>query len=80
MDEEPIILDYSHKKLDEVPQEILDNGRMLEELYLDCNDIELLPKVSTLYFLLHIHVQCLADQNLFLSLIRFALTDYCLFL
>ncbi len=44
-----MILDYSHKKLDEVPQEILDNGRMLEELYLDSNDIELIPKVAILY-------------------------------
>ena len=46
MEEPPTILDYSHKKLDEVPQEIVDNGRMLEELYLDSNDIELIPKVS----------------------------------
>ena len=49
MEENPIILDYSHKKLDEVPREILDSGRMLEELYLDSNDIELIPKVAISY-------------------------------
>ncbi|XP_028417661.1 erbin-like [Dendronephthya gigantea] len=62
MDEEPIILDYSHRKLDEVPQEILDNGRMLEELYLDCNDIELLPK--KLFSLPKLKILAVVDNNL----------------
>ena len=54
MEENPIILDYSHKKLDEVPREILDCGRMLEELYLDSNEIELIPKVDRRIFYVYV--------------------------
>lgn len=50
MEKKPIIfgpiLDYTHKKLEEVPREILENGHALEELYLDSNDIEYLAMVA----------------------------------
>lgn len=64
MEENPTILDYSHKKLDEVPQEILDNGRMLEELNLDSNNIELLPKVAIQYYIfVHFTVFLYIDEK-----------------
>lgn len=45
------VLDYSHCSLQQVPKEIFSFERTLEELYLDANQIEELPKV-TLKFLL----------------------------
>ena len=70
MEENPIILDYSHKKLDEVPQEILDNGRMLEELNLDSNNIELLPKVanSIIYLFILLCFYILMKNALFIKI------------
>lgn len=44
------VLDYSHCSLQQVPKEIFSFERTLEELYLDANQIEELPKV-TLKFL-----------------------------
>lgn len=49
MDENEAIVDYSRKKLRKVPQEALVRGLAVEELYLDSNSIEILPKVRTLY-------------------------------
>lgn len=40
------MLDYSHCSLQQVPKEIFSFERTLEELYLDANQIEELPKVS----------------------------------
>lgn len=39
-------LDYSHCSLEQVPKEIFTFEKTLEELYLDANQIEELPKVS----------------------------------
>lgn len=41
------VLDYSHCSLQQVPKEIFSFERTLEELYLDANQIEELPKVTT---------------------------------
>jgi erbb2-interacting protein len=38
-------LDYSHCSLEQVPKEIFTFEKTLEELYLDANQIEELPKV-----------------------------------
>lgn len=43
------VLDYSHCSLQQVPKEIFSFERTLEELYLDANQIEELPKVTQLY-------------------------------
>lgn len=40
------MLDYSHCSLQQVPKEVFSFERTLEELYLDANQIEELPKVS----------------------------------
>ena len=61
MENNPIVLDCTHQKLDEVPQEILDNGQMLEELYLDQNDIELIPKVAI--FNIRLQFYCMLMKN-----------------
>lgn len=42
------VLDYSHCSLQQVPKEIFSFERTLEELYLDANQIEELPKVMGL--------------------------------
>lgn len=39
------MLDYSHCSLQQVPKEVFNFERTLEELYLDANQIEELPKV-----------------------------------
>ncbi|NXE98937.1 LRRC7 protein, partial [Menura novaehollandiae] len=39
------VLDYSHCGLQQVPKEVFNFERTLEELYLDANQIEELPKV-----------------------------------
>ncbi|NXL91553.1 LRRC7 protein, partial [Alectura lathami] len=39
------VLDYSHCGLQQVPKEVFSFERTLEELYLDANQIEELPKV-----------------------------------
>lgn len=41
------VLDYSHCSLQQVPKEVFNFERTLEELYLDANQIEELPKVSS---------------------------------
>lgn len=41
------MLDYSHCGLQQVPKEVFNFERTLEELYLDANQIEELPKVNT---------------------------------
>lgn len=40
-------LDYSHCSLEQVPKEIFGFEKTLEELYLDANQIEELPKVCS---------------------------------
>lgn len=45
------VLDYSHCSLQQVPKEIFSFERTLEELYLDANQIEELPKVTLSYTL-----------------------------
>lgn len=45
------VLDYSHCSLQQVPKEIFSFERTLEELYLDANQIEELPKVTRHRFL-----------------------------
>lgn len=50
------VLDYSHCSLQQVPKEIFSFERTLEELYLDANQIEELPKV-TLRFNAQLYLQ-----------------------
>lgn len=45
------VLDYSHCSLQQVPKEIFSFERTLEELYLDANQIEELPKVAVKHVL-----------------------------
>ncbi|KAF7253729.1 Leucine-rich repeat-containing protein 7 [Varanus komodoensis] len=40
------VLDYSHCSLQQVPKEVFNFERTLEELYLDANQIEELPKTG----------------------------------
>lgn len=47
-------LDYSHCSLEQVPKEIFTFEKTLEELYLDANQIEELPKVPLLLYRFHI--------------------------
>lgn len=46
------VLDYSHCGLQQVPKEVFNFERTLEELYLDANQIEELPKV------IHVRLGC----------------------
>ncbi|NXG49784.1 LRRC7 protein, partial [Psilopogon haemacephalus] len=46
------VLDYSHCGLQQVPKEVFNFERTLEELYLDANQIEELPKVSRVLLVL----------------------------
>lgn len=46
------VLDYSHCGLQQVPKEVFNFERTLEELYLDANQIEELPKVNCVLHLL----------------------------
>ncbi|NXU59223.1 LRRC7 protein, partial [Turnix velox] len=43
------VLDYSHCGLQQVPKEVFSFERTLEELYLDANQIEELPKVMAFF-------------------------------
>ncbi|NXV09014.1 LRRC7 protein, partial [Cettia cetti] len=45
------VLDYSHCGLQQVPKEVFNFERTLEELYLDANQIEELPKIFHWKFL-----------------------------
>lgn len=56
------VLDYSHCSLQQVPKEIFSFERTLEELYLDANQIEELPKVTLQHRLSA--ATCLFDFNL----------------
>ncbi|MEQ2216752.1 hypothetical protein XENOCAPTIV_021711 [Xenoophorus captivus] len=47
------VLDYSHCSLQQVPKEIFSFERTLEELYLDANQIEELPKVALACMFIH---------------------------
>lgn len=53
------VLDYSHCSLQQVPKEIFSFERTLEELYLDANQIEELPKVTVKPLLLNLALLCL---------------------
>lgn len=65
-------LDYSHCSLEQVPKEIFSFEKTLEELYLDANQIEELPKVrvhscTTNTLALHVSknlIQCLDGETL----------------
>lgn len=54
------VLDYSHCSLQQVPKEVFNFERTLEELYLDANQIEELPKVNSVLSLIH-KCSCLAE-------------------
>ena len=44
-EEEVRVLDYRHSSLDQVPPEVFNFERTLEELYVDANNIRDLPRV-----------------------------------
>lgn len=48
-------LDYSHCSLETVPKEIFSFEKTLQELYLDANQIEELPKVRSHQYLMEVH-------------------------
>lgn len=60
------VLDYSHCSLQQVPKEIFSFERTLEELYLDANQIEELPKVTLDHMLTPFCCNCnlSTDSNL----------------
>lgn len=68
-------LDYSHCSLETVPKEIFSFEKTLQELYLDANQIEELPKVRLMYrnviFLLYVYrlqvIQPLNHMKAFLT-------------
>ncbi len=47
-EEEVRVLDYRHSSLDQVPAEVFNFERTLEELYVDANNIKDLPRVHTI--------------------------------
>lgn len=51
-------LDYSHCSLETVPKEIFSFEKTLQELYLDANQIEELPKVRS-HHLINIPKMCI---------------------
>lgn len=53
-------LDYSHCSLETVPKEIFSFEKTLQELYLDANQIEELPKVRLMYR--NVTFTCVAHQ------------------
>lgn len=52
------VLDYSHCGLQQVPKEVFNFERTLEELYLDANQIEELPKVISVLPAIHVSKSC----------------------
>lgn len=52
------VLDYSHCGLQQVPKEVFNFERTLEELYLDANQIEELPKVIGALPVIHMPKSC----------------------
>ena len=48
-EEEVRVLDYRHSSLDQVPPEVFNFERTLEELYVDANNIRDLPRVQNSY-------------------------------
>lgn len=52
------VLDYSHCGLQQVPKEVFNFERTLEELYLDANQIEELPKVTCALCVLQLAKPC----------------------
>ena len=44
-EEEVRVLDYRHSSLDQLPPEVFNFERTLEELYVDANNIRDLPRV-----------------------------------
>ena len=46
VEEEVRVLDYRHSSLDQVPAEVFNFERTLEELYVDANNIRDLPRVN----------------------------------
>ncbi|NXJ71193.1 LRRC7 protein, partial [Rostratula benghalensis] len=52
------VLDYSHCGLQQVPKEVFSFERTLEELYLDANQIEELPKVMGLLLSIQVAKSC----------------------
>lgn len=62
------VLDYSHCSLQQVPKEIFSFERTLEELYLDANQIEELPKVALMHMFTSFYVVLPFYQKYILSL------------
>lgn len=69
------VLDYSHCSLQQVPKEIFSFERTLEELYLDANQIEELPKVPLSHMFIFFLVKPFSFTDLFLDFIYLFFTN-----